>query len=85
MKTGCYPMPVDMWALGVLIYYVHTKKFPFKASTDGELLEEIQEGEIDYKTIKDPQARKLISAILISEPQKRLKIAQVVNHTYFTS
>ena len=84
-KAGCYPMPADIWALGVLVFYMHTKKFPYKASTDGELLAQIELGQIDLKSVKDPQARKLISAILVADPLKRPKIGQVMNHTYFTS
>lgn len=78
-------MPVDIWALGVLIYYSHTKKFPFKAADEAELLEMTTIDSTDFELVKNTQARRLIEIMLSPIPENRPKIGQVLNNSYFNT
>jgi myosin-light-chain kinase len=47
-REGFYPKPVDIWAFGILMFYCLTKKFPFNAMNEPDLLLKIAQGEVDY-------------------------------------
>lgn len=36
-KEEYYARPIDIWAMGVLLYVLMSNKFPFKGGTDEEL------------------------------------------------
>lgn len=82
-KHGFYPKPVDIWAFGIMMFYCLTKKYPFKANNEPELLQSITEGEVDFDLVRDPSANKLIRACLTKLPTRRIKIAQILKDKYF--
>lgn len=73
-NKGFYPKPVDIWALGVLMYYCLTKNFPFEAHNEPELLLKIAEEDVNYSSIKDTKAVDLIQQCLNRNPIRRIKI-----------
>lgn len=76
----------DYWALGVLIYELHTNKLPYMASRKTEIFEKILNNIIDWKPFDDllqntpkgvfsetylENARDLISKFLVKEKDNR--------------
>jgi serine/threonine protein kinase len=69
-KEFCGP-PVDMWALGVLLYFMLYGVYPFKATNERELYRRIRA--VKYTTPKGPSkaARDLIADLLSYRSDER--------------
>ena len=52
-KTYYKGPPVDIWALGVVLYYLKSNIFPFKGDKDKDLFNLISKGHINYSRIDD--------------------------------
>ncbi|CAL1531904.1 unnamed protein product [Lymnaea stagnalis] len=81
--NSTYSYPVDVWAMGVIMYYLLTQ-YP----KDNELNESIsQDGpkfeEPQWKNISD-QAKDLLRAMLNKDPAHRLSSGEVLGHEWFT-
>ena len=81
-----YDGAVDLWSLGVIAYVLLCGYPPFYAETNVEMFHKIKKG--DYKfdspywdTIS-PEAKDLISKLLVINPAARLNIAGVLNHPW---
>lgn len=59
-------MKVDVWALGVLLYYLHEGCYPFRGYNEKDLIRSIFMGNISYKKC-DEKTRKVIEIALIVE------------------
>lgn len=80
------PMKADIWALGVTLFYMATKTFPFIAS-DGKLLLKVilGGGNMPLFTVRNPYLRKLISRCLDVNPENRATIKELIESPYFRS
>lgn len=71
--------PVDIWALGVLLYFMVTAQMPFKAQTVATLKKHILEGVFSIPGYVSFQCRKVIEGILKKMPQERLGLQEIRN------
>ena len=63
----------DLWSLGVIIYQMFFKQYPYNSSTETGLLKEINNYEQKLlKKTKDAKLDYLISKLLIKEPKMRM-------------
>lgn len=73
---------VDIWALGVLLYFMLTGGMPFRAENVSKLKKCILEGTYIIPPYISEDAASLIRAILIEDPEKRISIAEMKTHTW---
>jgi serine/threonine protein kinase len=78
---------VDIWSLGVVLYFIICGRLPFDSEYTEELFQKIVKNQLAYpieklscsETLKD-----LLSKMLVTEPKKRLSIHQVISHEWFS-
>lgn len=86
---GSYNEKVDIWSVGVMLYYMLSGYFPFKNDNKKILIEKIKAGNFDissgiWKKIS-PEAKDLISKLLHINPQMRLTAAEALSHPWMKS
>ena len=70
---------VDVWALGVLLYFMLTANMPFKAQTVSGLKKQILEGDYTMPEFLSKECQFLISGILKLDPKSRITLEQIKN------
>ena len=86
--TGIAGKPGDIWALGVTLYYMLFRDYPFKAGANEfqVLYKNIQYTEPEYPdSLKDERILKLLKSLLIKEPDKRATINDIINNEWLTN
>lgn len=81
-----HSMPVDWWALGILVYEFIVGRTPFNADDPMSLYRLILKGNVTYPPHISKKAKALIMNLLTSKPATRLGTLNqkdVVNHTFF--
>lgn len=68
---------VDIWALGILLYFMLTGEMPFKGDTFNDLKLNILAGHYTFPEDVNNYARYLISAMLEMDYQKRININEI--------
>lgn len=68
---------VDVWALGVLLYFMLTATMPFKAQTVAGLKKQILEGEFTIPEFLSSECHFLILGILKLDPKARISLEQI--------
>jgi len=73
-----YAKPCDVWALGVIFYYMLHKKFPFVAKTEIDLIEKVKSGYVVYGPEIDFWLVDVFKGIFKVDSQDRWDIGEVV-------
>ncbi|XP_054707547.1 serine/threonine-protein kinase NIM1-like [Uloborus diversus] len=68
---------VDVWALGVLLYFMLTATMPFKAQTVAGLKKQILDGEFTIPDFLSTECHFLIVGILKQDPKLRTSLDQI--------
>ena len=77
LKGEKYFKKSDLWSLGVIIYVLSFKEYPYKAHNEIGILNEIEKnGQIDFKKTGNDKLDDLISKLLIADPYKRINWIQ---------
>lgn len=74
------PKKSDIWALGVTLYFIATKQYPYLKYE--HIVEYRIENKLSY--VKDPLLRDLIRRCLRVNPDERLTIKEVRSHEFFS-
>jgi len=75
--------PVDIWAVGVLLFVMLTGSFPFKGVSEQDLYSKIQRGHYRHNHDALPrQARYVIAKMLETDPRKRITAAELLKEPY---
>lgn len=78
------PILADIWALGVTLYYIATRRYPFQSYDTNKLKELIMSGTYDDSLIPDIRLRFIISLCLQVDPNKRPSISDILQMPYFS-
>ena len=76
----------DLWSLGVNIYQLYTKKYPYFARFEMGILKEIKEKKqsvLDIIPKKDALLKDLLSKLLVEDPEKRISWEEYFAHPFF--
>lgn len=74
---------VDIWALGILLYYMVTAQLPFNADTVHGLKKQILEGEYLIPNYLSEDCQLVIKGLLQHLPENRLTLSQIKNASWF--
>ena len=84
LKGENYDEKCDLWSLGVIIYVLCFKQYPYNGNTEFMILELIKnKGQSDFKKTNDYNLNNLIEKLLNPEPKKRLSWEEYFNHPFF--
>ena len=87
MDRNFYTNKVDIWSLGVCLYRMLFKDFPFKPKDETRvaLRAKIKENSVDFYNYGgrkiSPKMQNLISSMLIEDPEKRIGWAEIYSHS----
>lgn len=71
----------DSWALGVILYYLMAKKFPFTGFKETDLMLQVVEASPDLEGI-NPEIQDLLTNIFNKNVQERYTVQQILNHPF---
>jgi len=82
MMDRKYNEKSDLWSIGIMIYQLHFKEFPYKGFNEQEILKQIKFNN-PIKQPEDPQLRDLLNKLLVMDPKKRISWDDYFNHPFF--
>ena len=79
-----YDYKCDLWSIGIIIYQLFFKDYPYKGKTEYAILEQIKTfGKKILKRTNNKNLDNLIDSLLIREPEKRINYEEYFNHSFF--
>ncbi|PHT46016.1 CBL-interacting serine/threonine-protein kinase 25 [Capsicum baccatum] len=82
-KKGYDGAKSDIWSCGVILYVLLAGFLPFKHENLMKMYRKVFKGEYEFPPWFSPEAKKLISKLLVSDPEKRITIAAVTRVPWF--
>jgi serine/threonine protein kinase len=84
LKGEPFDQKCDLWSLGVCIYLLCFKKYPFKGDNEGQVLNEINQNSPEFLLKTNNQnLNDLISRLLTKDPRKRMSWNEYFNAPFF--
>ena len=81
-----YNSKCDIWSLGIIIYQLYFKEYPYNGNTEISLLRKIDNtGQKCLKKTNDPKLDNLIRKMLIKDPAQRYTWEQYLNDNFFAN
>ena len=81
-----YGKSSDLWSLGVLLYVILSGCSPFSADEEEAILQLVAEAKFEFHDAEwkeiSPEAKDLISQLLVVDPQKRLTMEALLAHKW---
>ena len=79
-----YDYKCDLWSIGIIIYQLFFKEYPYKGETQLAIYNQIKNlGKSKLKKTKNNNLDNLIDLLLIRDPKKRINYEDYFNHSFF--
>ena len=82
-----YNKEVDIWSMGVILFYMLSGRLPFRGSKEQEVAEKIVYDQLEFDEDewenRSQKVQDLISCCLEKKAEDRIKINQFINHPWF--
>ena len=84
LKEETYNYKCDLYSIGVCLYYLVFREFPFKGNTDNVILNQMLHFKTKYlKKTHIKGLDELIEGLLEISPEKRISMEEYLNHPFF--
>ena len=87
LKRTPYNKEIDIWSMGILLYYMLSGNLPFKGHKEQEVAEKIVFDELEFNfedwETRSQKVKDLIYNCLEKNPEERITIDQFINHPWF--
>ena len=81
-----YNKEVDIWSMGIILYYMLCGHLPFKGNKEVIIAEKIVNDELEFDEeeweVRSKRVRELIVSCLKKEPEERITIDEFLNHPW---
>ena len=81
---GNYSLKSDLWSLGVILYYLMFKEYPYNEKNEYQLIQQIIKGK-KLKKSKNEEFNDLIEKLLVKDINKRITWEDYFQHPFFNS
>ena len=82
-----YNKEVDIWSMGVILFYMLCGHLPFKGNKEVIIAEKIVNDDLEFDEeeweVRTKKVRDLITSCLKKEPEERISIDDFINHPWF--
>ena len=78
LRGGKYNQKCDLWSLGIIIYLLYFKQYPYISSRNTKNL-----GNICIKKTKNKELDDLLEKLIVSDPEKRIAWKDYFEHPFF--
>jgi len=76
---------IDVWAMGITLYFMLYAKLPFNGHREKEMKKEILNQKVEFENKKiTSECKRLIEEMLIKNPKKRIKMIDVLESEWLT-
>ena len=80
MGKSYHGAPSDVWSCGIILFALLTGHLPFNDNNIKKLLLKVQSGRFQMPHNISPEAKNLISRILVVDPSKRIQTTDILSH-----
>jgi 5'-AMP-activated protein kinase catalytic alpha subunit len=74
---------IDIWAIGIILFAMLCGYLPFEDDDNDILFQKILECKLDYPKHLSSLAKDIMKKILVTNPEKRIKIPQIKKHKFY--
>ena len=74
---------IDVWSTGIILFAMLCGYLPFEDKNNDILFDKILECKLEFPEFLSEESKDLISRILVVDPDKRITIPQIKQHSFF--
>lgn len=82
-KKGYDGAKADIWSCGVILFVLLAGYLPFQAENVMKMYRKVFNAEYDFPQWFSTDAKRLISELLVSDPEKRISIPEIMQNPWF--